>query len=161
MFQHSCAARRKKLDRPRHARAKLAGVTPSIRVRREIIDALLLHARAQPALESCGLLAGRDSLITNFYPAQNVSPTPATSYEIAQPDLFRILREIRKNNQELLAICHSHPTTENTPSPTDIATAYYPAAAYIIVDPRPEARNPIRAFQIRKAQVTERPIATA
>ena len=127
----------------------------AIRVRREIIEALLLHARAQPALESCGLLAGRDSIITNFYPAQNASPTPPTNYEIAPEDLFRILREIRDSHLQLRGIYHSHPTTENAPSPTDIARAYYPDSAYIIVDPRAGAGIPIRAFQIREGLVSE------
>jgi len=63
------------------------------------------------------------------------------------------MREIRSQNLELLAIYHSHPTTENTPSPTDVARAYYPEAAYIIVSPQSQA--PIRAFQIRANQFSE------
>lgn len=128
---------------------------PSIRIPTEILTALLTHARANSPNESCGLLAGRDSTITIFYPTANASPTPNTNYEIAPHDLFQIIRELRKNNLELLAIYHSHPTTENKPSPTDIATAYYPDTPYIIVSPQATAPNPIRAFQIRQGSVHE------
>jgi proteasome lid subunit RPN8/RPN11 len=138
---------------PLSTRAKLTNVPKSLRVPREIRDALLTDARAHAPNESCGLLSGRDSAITKFHPTQNASPTPKSNYEIAPTDLFQIMREIRKQNLELLAIYHSHPTTENMPSPTDIARAYYPEAAYIIVSPR--SQTTVRAFQIRDSQVTE------
>ncbi len=127
----------------------------SIRIPTEILAALLTHARSNSPNESCGLLAGRNSTITNFYPAENASPSPTTNYEIPPQDLFRIMREIRKTNLDFLAIYHSHPASENAPSPTDIAHAYYPETPYIIVSPHAGAPNPIRAFQIREAQVTE------
>lgn len=126
---------------------------PSIRIPHKILNALLQHARAQSPNESCGLLSGRNSEITNFHPTENSSPSPKTNYEIPPPDLFKILREIRNANLDLLAIYHSHPTTENTPSPTDITRAYYPEAAYIIVSPQSEI--PIRAYKIRDNKVTE------
>jgi [CysO sulfur-carrier protein]-S-L-cysteine hydrolase len=128
-------------------------VPVAIRIPRQILDALLNDARTHAPNESCGLLSGRNSTITNFHPTKNASPTPKANYEIGPSDLFRIMREIRKNNLELLAIYQSHPTTENTPSPADIARAYYPEAAYIIVSPQSQA--PARAFQIREGQVTE------
>jgi len=139
-------------------RAKLPHVSKSLRIPRQILDALLTDARSHAPNESCGLLSGRDSTITNFHPTQNASPTPKTNYEIAPPDLFRIIREIRKDNRELLAIYHSHPATENIPSFTDIARAYYPEAAYLIVSP--QSPVPVRAFQIRAGQVTELAIET-
>jgi proteasome lid subunit RPN8/RPN11 len=126
-------------------------VPSTIRIPRRILDDLLTDARAHAPNESCGLLSGRDSTITNFHQTQNASPTPKSNYEIASSDLFRIMRELRNENRELLAIYHSHPATENTPSPTDIARAYYPETAYIIVSP--QSPVPIRAFQIRESKV--------
>lgn len=136
-------------------RAKLTNVPKSLRIPRTMLDALLTDARTHAPNESCGLLAGRNSTITNFYPAENVSASPTTTYEIAPRALFQLFREMRAKNLDLLAIYHSHPATENAPSPTDIAQAYYPETPYIIVDPRPNATNPIRAFQIREGQVIE------
>src|ERR1700723_676184 len=128
-------------------------VRSAFRIPRQILDALLADARAHAPNESCGLLSGRDSTITNFHPTQNASPTPETNYEIAPTDLFKFMSEIREQNLELIGVYHSHPATENTPSPTDIARAYYPEAGYIIVSPK--SQTPIRAFQIREGKVTE------
>jgi len=130
-------------------------VLSALRIRRQILDALLTHARRNAPHESCGLLAGRNVEITMFYPAENAASTPSTNFEIAPRDLFRIMRELRAADLELLAIYHSHPSSDNSPSPTDIATAYYPETAYIIVSPRADTPNPIRAFHIRDNTVTE------
>jgi proteasome lid subunit RPN8/RPN11 len=116
---------------------------------------MLAESRRDPSRESCGLLAGRDAVITAFSPAQNVHPTPATSYEIAPEELFRLFREIRAQNLDLLGIYHSHPAGENAPSPTDIERAYFPDAAYVIVSPHANAKNPVRAFRIRDAHFEE------
>lgn len=142
-------------------RAKLTAVPNSLCIPRQILEALLTDARTHAPDESCGLLSGHNSTITNFHPTRNASPTPNTTYEIAPRDLFRIVREMRAAKLELLAIYHSHPATENAPSRTDIAQAFYPETPYIIVSPRAGAQNPIRAFQIRGVQVTELSIETA
>ncbi len=63
-----------------------------------------------------------------------------------------MFREIRAQNLELLGIYHSHPQTENIPSPTDIARAYYPDAIHFIISPKRDAPKPIRAFRIRDGQ---------
>jgi proteasome lid subunit RPN8/RPN11 len=46
------------------------------------------------------------------------------------------MHEIRAARLELLGIYHSHPEGENKPSPTDIARAFYPDAAYFIISVR-------------------------
>jgi proteasome lid subunit RPN8/RPN11 len=80
---------------------------------------------------------------------------PMKSYEIALPQLFQLMREIRAAGLELLGVYHSHPNGKNEPSPRDIAWAYYPDAAYFILSPLPGAPRPIRAFSIRERCVTE------
>jgi [CysO sulfur-carrier protein]-S-L-cysteine hydrolase len=127
---------------------------PSIRIRRAIHQKLLDEARQTPGNECCGLLAGRDGLITSILEASNALASPS-AYEIAPEELFRLMREIRAAGLELIGIYHSHPRGENRPSETDIARAYYPEAAYFIVSPPALARNPIRAFSIRDGNVTE------
>src|ERR1700722_20130695 len=97
------------------------------RVTHNTLQRMLEAAGTDAVHECCGLLAGRDGIITTVFPAQNALAS-ATAFEIAPDELFAIVREIRAQNLELLAIYHSHPKTENVPSPTDIARAYYPDA---------------------------------
>jgi proteasome lid subunit RPN8/RPN11 len=119
-----------------------------------VVARMLEVASANAEHECCGLLAGRDGLITTVFAARNALAS-ATAYEIAPNELFAIVRDIRAQNLELLGIYHSHPNTENIPSPTDIARAYYPDAIHFIISPKAGAPKPIRAFRIRDGHVTE------
>ena len=132
-----------------------------IRVQDGVLFALQAHARRAPDHERCGLLAGRDGVITRAYPARNVASDPATHYEIAPDELFQMVRDIRAAKLQLLGIYHSHPNGANEPSPTDIQRAYYPDAAYFIISPQPDAQKPVRAFSIRNGGVSELRISTA
>jgi proteasome lid subunit RPN8/RPN11 len=125
-----------------------------VRVRKEILARLVEEAQRVPGEECCGLLAGRDGVITAMYPAANALAS-ATAYEIAPKDIFRIMREIRAAGLELMGIYHSHPTGENKPSARDIERAYYLDVAYIILSPLPSAPQPVRAFSIRDGRATE------
>src|SRR6266851_2944510 len=126
----------------------------SVRVREEILKEMLAHARLEPHIECCGLLAGRNGLITTIFPATNALSS-ATTYEIAPRELFELFRTFRKRELTHLGQYHSHLSTENAPSPTDIEQAGYPDHAYFIVSPQADAPNPIRAFSIRDGCVRE------
>ncbi len=109
---------------------------------------MLAHARREAHIECCGLLAGRDGVITAIFPATNALASP-TLYEIAPRELFELFRTFRDLGLTHLGQYHSHLASENVPSPTDIEQAGYPDQAYFIVSPQPDAPNPVRAFAIR------------
>ena len=126
-----------------------------VAVRSEVLPFLLECARHDPRRECCGLLAGGGDVITRALSASNAALDPATGYEIAPKELFRLMREIRAAGLELLGIYHSHPKSENAPSVRDVELAYYPDAAYFIISPLPDAARPLRAFRIHDAHVVE------
>jgi proteasome lid subunit RPN8/RPN11 len=130
----------------------------AVRVRAEVLKQMLEHARREPQMECCGLLAGREGVITAIFPATNALASP-TAYEIAPKDLFQLFRTLRAEGLAHLGHYHSHPSTENIPSPKDIEQAGYPDHAYFIVSPRADAPRPVRAFFIRGASVQELYIA--
>ena len=125
-----------------------------IRVRPEILDEMLAHARREPRNECCGLLAGRDGVITAIFPATNAFASP-TRYEIAPRELFDLFRRIRAEGLTHLGQYHSHLATENVPSPSDIEQAGYPDHAYFIVTLRADAPHSVRAFLIREGRAEE------
>lgn len=118
-----------------------------VRVRREVLGHLLEEARSTPDMECCGLLAGRDGVISLVLPARNALAS-ATAYEIAPPDLFALFRRMRDEQLDHLGIYHSHPHSDNVPSASDVERAYYPEAAQFILSPCLDAARPIRAFRI-------------
>jgi proteasome lid subunit RPN8/RPN11 len=125
-----------------------------VRVRQEILKEMLLHARSEPEIECCGLLAGRYGVITTIFPATNALSS-ATAYEIAPRELFQLFRTIRTGGLTHLGHYHSHLSNENVPSPRDIEQACYPDQAYFIVSSRADSPNPIRAFSICEGSVSE------
>lgn len=126
-----------------------------IRIRKELVARLTELARRAPEKECCGLLAGRDGAITEFFPATNAAANPAIEYEIAPEELFRYMREIRAAGLTMLGIYHSHPNGKNEPSIRDIERSYYPDAAYFIIAPQADAPRHVRAFSIREGRITE------
>jgi proteasome lid subunit RPN8/RPN11 len=137
-----------------HSYGTLSGMPEAVRVRQEILKEMLEHARREPQIECCGLLAGHHDIITTIFPAQNALRSP-TAFEIAPPELFRFFRDIRERGRLHLGLYHSHPTGENIPSQRDIEQAYYPAQAYFIVSPGASVANPVRVFLIRDGVVRE------
>ena len=131
----------------------------AVRVRPEILKEMILHARREPQIECCGLLAGRDDIITAIFPAQNALAS-ATAYEIAPQQLFRFFRAMREQGLVHLGLYHSHPADDNAPSARDIEQAFYPDQVYFIVSPREGAPRAVRAFSIREERVRELEILT-
>lgn len=129
-------------------------MTNAVRLHRSVLDQLLAEARREPHLECCGLLAGRNGVISELLPAENALHS-ATAYEIAPLELFALFRHMREGKLEHLGIYHSHPHTDNAPSPRDIAEACYPETPYFIVSPRADLKNPVRAFAISDGRVQE------
>ena len=125
-----------------------------VRIERGIFDQLLAEACANPNIECCGLLAGRDAVISAILPAKNTLQSPK-AYEIAPQELFDLFRRIRSEGLEHLGIYHSHPNGENDPSPLDIDRSFYPDTAYLIISMRPALSRPIRAFRIVEGQARE------
>ena len=119
-----------------------------------VMPELLAEARREPDFECCGLLAGRNGVISTVLPARNALQS-ATAYEIAPADLFVLFRRMRAERADHLGIYHSHPRGDNAPSPLDIERAFYPAVAYFILSPRGDDARAVRAFRIVEGQVRE------
>ena len=131
-----------------------------IRLRAGIIEEMLRHARSEPGVECCGLLAGLAGVITKLFPAKNALESP-TAYEIAPQELFQLIRRMREESLDHLGHYHSHLASENVPSPRDIELAYYEHEAYFIVSLLPGAPHPVRAFSIREGRAEELEIVIA
>jgi proteasome lid subunit RPN8/RPN11 len=134
---------------------KLAFVTNSIQVQTGALQSMVDHARQDSRVECCGLLAGREGIITRALPAENVAVNRATRYEVAPKQIVHLMREIRAAGLEMLGIYHSHPNVRSEPSETDIATVGYPDAAYFIISSAVDGEMPVRAFLIQDGQVAE------
>lgn len=123
----------------------------SLLIPRAIYDAILAHARAGKPAEVCGLLRGRDGVITGILPAANAAPNPITDYEVEASALL-IQFEWEEAGDELIAIYHSHPADPAYPSASDAIQAYYPDSVYLICSLLDDAQPDLRGYFLRDMQ---------
>ena len=128
-----------------------------MRIPTAIFDQMLEHAREEAPNECCGILGGNDGAASTLYRATNSEQSPLR-YTLDPNDLFRItFREIPDNNEEMLAIYHSHTASPAYPSQTDINLAAYPEALYLIVS-LAQGEKDLRGYRITDGEVTEVPL---
>ena len=105
-----------------------------ISLHRSQAEEIHAHALEADPRECCGLIGGCDWRAQTIYRMRNVASAPLVTYEAAPEDLFAAQRAMRARGEELIAIYHSHPRSNDPqPSDTDVRLAYYPSAVYLIV----------------------------
>jgi proteasome lid subunit RPN8/RPN11 len=119
-----------------------------------LLDQIIEHARACYPNEGCGLLSGRQDAAERFVPMANTRPS-ASEFEMDPQELIHQLRSLRESGQELLAIYHSHPYGPASPSQRDVARAFYPETATIIVSLAMPEQPRVAAFRIVAGEVIE------
>ncbi len=105
----------------------------SLLLLKEQMQEMIAYVNFHAPLESCGLLAGRDSKVEKIFFVQNQAQSPVR-YVMDPIEQLNALEWIESNNMDLLGIFHSHPTGPEIVSQTDIAQAAY-AVTYIILAP--------------------------
>lgn len=123
------------------------------------VEEMIAQAAARSPEEACGLVSGRDGRAFRLYPVENVRHSPV-AYEMEPLGQIRAMLAIEAEGLELLAIYHSHPDGPARPSATDVANAYYPDSAHIIISMADRERPSIRAFMIEEGRVTEIAVAS-
>jgi proteasome lid subunit RPN8/RPN11 len=112
-----------------------------------ILEEMIAHGRDELPNECCGLLAGRISngvgiSITRFA-IGNDEASPRVFMSNAR-DMFYAFRTMRESGLELLAIYHSHPTSDPVPSSRDLEqNTYGESVVHLIVGlagPQPTVR---------------------
>ena len=125
-------------------------------INRELVDAMIAHARRDHPDEACGVLAGpvgSDSP-QRFIPMVNAARS-TTFYEFDSGDLLRLYREMDARGEEPVVIYHSHTETEAYPSRTDIGLASEPNAHYVLISTRSQDTDEVRSYRIVDSEVTE------
>ena len=98
-----------------------------------VIADMLAHAREEAPRECCGLLVGREDVVTRNVRARNLDRA-ATRYLVDPQDHFAAIRSARAEGADVIGAYHSHPATAPVPSPSDIAEAdSAPGFLYVIV----------------------------
>ncbi len=117
---------------------------------RPLYAAMMAHVLSDPALEMCGLLAGRDGVVDRVWPVPNALHSPV-AYRM---DGLEFAEAMIGCEFEPLGIFHSHPAGPPIPSPIDIAEAAYPDSIYVVISLQ-IAPPSVRGFTIVDEAVRE------
>ncbi|MFN8380788.1 MAG: M67 family metallopeptidase [Anaerolineales bacterium] len=125
----------------------------SLSLSKKQLQDMLTYVDSHAPLESCGLLAGRDSKVEKIFFVQNQAQS-AVRYVMDPIEQLHAFEWIESNDMDLLGIFHSHPTGPETLSPTDIAEAAY-TVTYIILSRADNSTWKTRGFWIENGSFHE------
>ena len=118
-----------------------------------IYDDMITHAKSELPNESCGYLAGKEGIISTFYPMTNIDASPE-HFSFDPKEQFNVVKEARNKGIELLSVYHSHPETPARLSEEDIRLFNDPNPVYIIVSLK-EKTPEINGFTVNKPTENE------
>jgi [CysO sulfur-carrier protein]-S-L-cysteine hydrolase len=118
-----------------------------VRIDRALLDEIVAHAVRDAPNECCGLILGRDGSATSARALENLAASPFR-FDIDGRELIAFAFADEDDDDQLLAIYHSHTRSAPYPSQTDVNfAAGWPGVEWLIVgipkakDAEPEARS--------------------
>ncbi len=128
-------------------------------IRRDLVDAMVAHARADHPDEACGVIAGPDGSDRpeRYIQMVNAERSP-TFYRFDSGEQLAVWRAMDDADEVPVVIYHSHTATEAYPSRTDISYASEPFAHYVLVSTRDPHAHELRSYRIVDGEVTEEPV---
>ena len=85
--------------------------------------------------EACGIVAGRNMQASRLYVVTNELHSQV-AYRMHPPEQFSVFLDLERQELEMLAIYHSHPSGPEVPSETDLAEFTYPGVYSLIWFPQ-------------------------
>lgn len=126
-----------------------------MRISRDLIDEMVVHAREDLPNECCGMVGGVDGKATSVIRVENSAASPLR-FEMDPQGQYNALKEIEDGGGELLAIYHSHTKSAAYPSQTDVNQAVnWPDAIYVIVSLEDEGAPDVKAYWLKDLKIAD------
>jgi proteasome lid subunit RPN8/RPN11 len=109
-----------------------------LQIPRRLFESMLAQARAELPNECCGLLAGHitpdlgQGRVVGAFQLINAVASPV-EYLSEDRSLLGAHRVMQRLGLELLAVYHSHPTSDPIPSRKDLERNYYGGVIHLII----------------------------
>jgi proteasome lid subunit RPN8/RPN11 len=107
----------------------------------KLADDIIDHAYEGFPLEVCGILGGRGGVVSSLFRMTNTDQSKE-HFMMDPAEQFAVIKRMRSEGLEMLAIYHSHPASPARPSAEDIRLALTPNVSYVIVSLE-EANSPV------------------
>jgi [CysO sulfur-carrier protein]-S-L-cysteine hydrolase len=135
-------------------------LTAVLKIAREHVDAMIVHAREDHPDEACGVIVGPEGsdVPSRLVRMINAERSP-TFFRFEPEEQFALYKQLSMTGEEIVVVYHSHTATEAYPSRTDISLASEPQAHYVIVSTAESGASEgpvsVRSFRIVDGAVTE------
>ncbi len=128
-------------------------------IRRDVVDAMVAHARRDHPDEACGVIAGPEGSDQpqRLIEMENAERSP-TFYRFDSGEQLRVWRAMDAADEVPVVIYHSHTATEAYPSRTDVSYASEPDAHYVLISTRDPEEHELRSYRIVDGDITEEDI---
>jgi proteasome lid subunit RPN8/RPN11 len=123
-----------------------------------IFRQMLQQAEIQAPIEACGILAGKDGRAEKLYKMTNLDRS-GDHFMMEPKEQFKVVKDIRSADLEMLAIYHSHPESPARPSEEDIRLALMPDVIYVIVSLQNANAPVLKSFFIENGNAAEVPVS--
>ena len=111
--------------------------------------------RLELPYEACGLLSGNDSHVKSLWPLQNEMKS-VSRFFVNKNSVRETIQKIKKLEEQVLAIYHTHPITAPVPSSFDILNHPDNKVSMVIISYKTNPPN-TKWYQIRDSMYIERP----
>jgi [CysO sulfur-carrier protein]-S-L-cysteine hydrolase len=103
----------------------------------QFVAEIFAHAHAEFPNECCGLLAGKieagAARAVQRYSLANTAANPPVEYLSDPKDMFAAVRDMRRQGIDVIAVYHSHPTSDPIPSKADLERNYSTEVVNLII----------------------------
>lgn len=121
-------------------------------------DDIVAHAREEAPRECCGIIAGKNGVLTKLYRMVNLYDG-IDFYEIDGWAILKLSDELDARGEEISVIYHSHPVSVAYPSVRDVENAGWPDSVYVICSLEHPEVPVLRAFRMVDGTIREVEIA--
>ncbi|MGG0248485.1 M67 family metallopeptidase [Peribacillus frigoritolerans] len=118
-------------------------------------DMMIDHCSSYLPYEACGILAGRNNEVDSIWKLENELKSDRRFF-ISKNKIEETVREISKQEKDILAIYHSHPSTTPVPSYLDIVNHPDPSVKLVIVSYKLNVLK-VKCYDISNGLYKERP----
>ena len=117
-----------------------------------ISQRMIDQARAGAPLEVCGILGGKGNIVSAIHPMTNIDASH-NHFMMDPHEQFSVVKALRSQELEMLAVYHSHPATPARLSDEDLRLALTPGISYVIVSLADPSAPEVRSFKISGGKV--------
>ncbi len=143
-----------------------------IKITKEAYDSIVLQAKNDAPIESCGYVLGNidqdgNITITYNYKLDNID-NAIDHFSMDPKQQFAAIKYARENKLKVIGNWHSHPASPSRPSQEDKRLAFDPNILYLILSLSPEesglpyitdsSKEVLNAFEIKNGIVTRYPV---